>query len=275
MRAEVRIGGFRRFLVRVYNAFSFRFKVLSEKAEYGEEWRDIVEYRDCFETVRALNAFIRPKYLCDIGGNDGHWSLTMQRMNPDLEHVVFFEPQSEQCERLRALSLGNVEKVVYECGLGSEEGRQSIMGGTASASFLEASSAQSDYFPESLNEESEVVEIKLLDDVYTEESLPTPDVIKIDVQGFELNVLKGARDLLRRTKFLVVELSYREFYKGQPPMSEVLHFLERNSFVMIARGFELVSPENPLELLQVDGIFVNTALVKDFAPLIQASEGSS
>lgn len=233
-----------------------------EKRAYKDFDQSIFKYRDCFETVRVLTQFIKPKYLCDIGAYTGKWSYVMHKMNPELEHAVLFEPQKKFQEELRSLTLGDVKKIIYTCGLGDKEDLLSINGGTSSASILGGAALQTHYFPNSLREEKEEIEIKVLDKIYSEDRLPYPDVMKIDVQGYELNVLKGARHTLSKTKYLVIELSFREFYIGQPPLSEILQFLERNHFIMISHGFELRSSKSPLEILQMDGIFVNTKLVK-------------
>ncbi len=180
-------------------------------------------------------------------------------MNPKLQHVVFFEPQQKYQQDLQALSLPGVKKIIYACGLGDKEERLSLKGGTASASFL-AADQQFNFFPSSLTNEEEEVEIHLLDEIYENERLPPPDLIKIDVQGFELSVLKGGQKTLQKTAYLVIELSLRQFYKDQPSLWQILRFLEENNFVMVSRGFEWKSSSNPAEILQLDAIFMNRNL---------------
>lgn len=182
-------------------------------------------------------------------------------MNPRLKHVVFVEPQAKYQESLQRLALPGVIKVIQACGLGEKKERRFIRGGTASASFLQADQ-QFDYFPDSLlAHQEEEVELTTLDQLYSESDLPVPDVIKVDVQGLELEVLRGGISLLQRTKVLVIELSFRQFYMGQPPLWEVLKFLEDNNFVMIDRGYEGKSWTNPRETVQQDAIFLNTAFI--------------
>lgn len=255
------------FLGKAFLNFRQWLNTYGEKIDYRNYDPSIFKYRDSFETVRVLIQFIKPKYLCDIGAYTGKWSFVMHQMNPGLEHVVLFEPQRKFREELRALPLGNVQKVIYECGLGDEEKSLTIKGGTSSASILDVAPAQTQFFPDSVKQDEEKIGIKVLDDIYSRDKLPYPDVIKIDVQGYELNVLKGARQVLSKAKYLVIELSFREFYAGQPPLSEVLQFLEMNDFMMVSHGYELRSSKSPLEILQMDGIFVNTKLVKGFHEL--------
>ena len=243
--------------IKLFNRLSIECKRIAKKLEYSRCDKKIFQYTDCFETIDSLIKLTKPKYLCDIGANNGIWAYVLQQMNPNLEHIVFFEPQTQYQEKLNKLSLSNVTKIIYSCGLGNQKEQRSIKGGTASASFFEAEQ-QTEYFPDSLSDKQESVEIQLLDEIYAQDNLPTPDLIKLDVQGFELNVLKGGINTLKKTKYLVIELSFRQFYKNQPSIWEILKFLQDNDFIMISKGFEWRSPKNPSEILQMDAIFMNT-----------------
>lgn len=222
---------------------------------------DIEKYKDCFETITTLLEIYQPKYLCDIGANKGNWTYVMNQMNPHLKHVVCFEPQKEPFKNLENLTLPGVEKVLYNCGLGEQEDMLTIQGGTASASFLNPS-LQNNYFPGSLVDTQETAQIKILDKIYAEDSIPYPDLIKVDVQGFELNVLKGARNVLAQAKILVLELSFQEFYSEQPPLWSLFKFLEENNYQLIGRGYEWRYRKNQTILLQMDGIFANTHFIQ-------------
>jgi FkbM family methyltransferase len=174
--------------------------------------------------------------------------------------VVFFEPQSQYQEKLQSLSLPGVSKVIYHCGLGEREDKLLIKGGTSSASFLD-SEEQNKYFPNSISQnqqDMEEVEIRTLDAIYANDNLPIPDVIKLDVQGFELEVLKGSMNLLKKSKYLVIELSFRQFYREQPYLWEIIKLLEENKYIMVGKGFEWRYHENLSEILQMDAIFKNT-----------------
>jgi len=84
--------------------------------------------------------------------------------------------------------------------------------------------------------------------------------LKIDVQGFERHVLEGARETLKQTRAIELELSLVPMYEGQACLNDMLDYIADI-------GFELASVEpvffdpNSVILLQTDGIFVR---VSDF-----------
>jgi Methyltransferase FkbM domain len=92
-----------------------------------------------------------------------------------------------------------------------------------------------------------------LDDYQSETGIPMPDLIKLDVQGYELEVLKGATNCLGSTKAVIAEVSFEEFYQGQCLFHEVLGFLGEHDLFLaaLAVGTQTGSP-----LKQTDVLFL-------------------
>jgi len=248
------------FLSRACHAVAVRLENASRRLEPGSGGARVRRYRDCVDTVSALLRFHRPRHVCDVGANAGHWTYVLGQLDPDLRQAVLFEPQTQYRDQLASLDLPGVEKVIYPFALGAKAGSATLKGGTPSASLLDAERTQDTYFPGTFDRgAAEEVRIEVLDDVYARDNLPNPDLLKLDVQGFELDVLRGAEGVLSQAKYLVMELSFQAFYAGQPPLWELLRFLHERHYVMVAHGFEWRSATPPGELLQMDGIFLNTA----------------
>ncbi len=227
---------------------------ISDIIDIGFKNREVMKNGDCYITIKKFLKFHKPTTLYDIGANSGIWSDTMYKLNPQLKNVVLFEPQKKYCDILRKNNfLPNIKKTVYNTALGNEDKISEIKGGTASASMLDTNE-QNIFFPDSLDNTQEFTTVKRLDDIFYSDKLTSPDTIKIDVQGYELLVLLGSQKILKETQFLIIELSFRELYLGQPKLSEILGFLEKNNFFLIDFGYEWRN-EKTKELIQIDAFF--------------------
>lgn len=219
---------------------------------------NVKQYIDCYETIKVLVRYTQPKFLCDIGASDGSWGHTLSLLDPKLRHIVSFEPRREAFAALQKRKIKGVRRKNYPFGLGNKKSRKYVRGGTTSASFFQEKDQQL-FFPKSLSDDKEAAQIFRLDDIYRTYKLPFPDCIKIDVQGYEQYVLEGGTSILTHAKFLVIELSFREFYKNQPTLSSTLKLLESHEFELIDFGFQWRSKEG--ELIQIDGIFRNRNVI--------------
>jgi hypothetical protein len=92
-------------------------------------------------------------------------------------------------------------------------------------------------------------------DSYCETRGIKPDFLKIDVQGYELEVLKGAQESLRNIEVILTEVNYLEVYQGAPLAAELIGWLSKREFVL----YDVVNfMRRPLDkaLWQSDMIFV-------------------
>jgi hypothetical protein len=101
----------------------------------------------------------------------------------------------------------------------------------------------------------EPVRVQRLDDVVASLRLPPADLIKMDVQGFELNVLAGAELSCHRAKALIIETwFYRGYGPGTPLLGEIINWMTDHDFSLVSLGDTYVSPE--LKLTSVDAFFL-------------------
>ena len=61
--------------------------------------------------------------------------------------------------------------------------------------------------------------------------LEKPLLTKLDIQGYELEALKGFGNLLQDNDYILVEVSFQEIYKNQPFANEIINFLNRIIFL--------------------------------------------
>jgi FkbM family methyltransferase len=248
-------------MIKLLNKINRKITYLAEIIEIGIKNRKVLKQIDCYMTIKKFLKYHKPVVLYDIGANSGAWSYVMYKLNPNIKSITFFEPQKKYYDVIKKNDfLTSVEKRFFNIALGSENKITKIKGGTASASILDVKE-QNNFFPNSLNSDCETVTVKKLDDVFLSNKLQIPDTIKIDVQGYELLVLQGAEKIIKNTQYLIIELSFREFYDGQPKLSELIGFLEKNNFILIDFGHEWRGKKN--EILQIDAFFLNNKFINN------------
>jgi FkbM family methyltransferase len=127
-----------------------------------------------------------------------------------------------------------------------------------SSSLLPIGTLQSEIFPGTELKETRLVRTATLDEFLTAHSITAPALLKIDVQGFEIEVLKGAASLLDMFQYIYMECSFIELYTGQALVSDIIIYLER-------RGFRLAGFYNQVEdktgrPVQADFLFSSVAI---------------
>lgn len=169
-----------------------------------------------------------PRFVVDVGAHRGHWTEAAKAVFPEADFLLI-EPQPEMREPLDALCarLAGTRWVETAAGAKTEERIQTIWEDLQGSSFLPTPD------PARLAAGTQrPAKIRRLDDVLVELDTPPPDLVKLDVQGFELEVLRGAPSIFGRTELFILETSLFEFLPGLPLLSEVIRF-------MADRGYEL------------------------------------
>ena len=193
----------------------------------------------------------QPNGMLDIGAYGGEFTLLARQCFPSAP-VVMVEPQQRMQELLNSTAqiLGE-DTAVRSVLLGQEEGLRTFyqldtpFGSTGSSMYPEVSK-----FPR----QEVQMQVQTVDGLLTEFPGQQFDLVKIDVQGAELDVLRGATASIPGIEVLFLELSLHECNHGAPRMAEVVAFLDEAGFAI----FELLQMprgEDGLQL-QTDAIFV-------------------
>ena len=169
--------------------------------------------------------------VIDVGANRGQFALSALISNKDVR-IVSFEPIPEAASVFEQIFAGRTEIDLRTMAIGSSPGRVPIhiSASDDSSSLLPISDLQVRTFPGTEQRDVYDVEVSTLDIELEPESLEGPVLLKLDVQGFELEVLKGATQTLGRTDFVYCEVSFAEFYDNQPLASEIIDFLDLEGF---------------------------------------------
>lgn len=200
----------------------------------------------------ALGAF-NFKTVIDVGANKGQFGYFAQMQWPHAE-IHCFEPLPGPGSRLANLLKDNV--TLHTCALGSQEGTADmhVASREDSSSLLALGTAQKSMF-EMDEVGTHTVTVKRLDHVITPPP-QRPTLLKIDVQGFEYEVLEGATALLPHVDVVFVEASYIELYEGQKLADSVITLLETQGFALSAAHNEQCDANGTL--VQADLLFIPT-----------------
>lgn len=194
--------------------------------------------------------------VLDVGGWEGEYGTSLRSAGYS-GRIVSFEPMAASFAELQAISSADRNWDVYPLALGSTTGTAmlNVAHDSKCNSFLPVQPRSIEAAPESEFVGTEEVRVERLDRMWRD---LVPDGItpylKLDVQGFELEVLEGASDSLGAVAMIEAELSLVPVYARGPLWTEIVDYLD-------VRGFALVSVENVFEdfatgeMLQVDGIF--------------------
>ncbi len=144
----------------------------------------------------------------DIGANCGDWTLQVLNINPDV-HIHCFEPCQTTFETAKKRCRGTNVRCNH-CAMGAYSHTQTIYAGkgnqTGSSFFMREGHLGSDAEEQEIHEES--VSVCTVDDYCQEQNIASIDFVKIDVEGYELEVLKGMAGLLSQGKVRMIQFEY-------------------------------------------------------------------
>jgi FkbM family methyltransferase len=224
---------------------------------------DLVRYdAGRFPELRRLELIRgrRIDVVLDVGANDGPFAKAL-RAAGYTGRIVSFEPQSEAFGRLSAAAAADPAWTGHRLALGATDGEAELhlAGNSSSSSLLEMSAQHLASAPESRYQGSESVPVARLDTLRAELVGAGDRVyLKVDTQGYELEVLRGAAGTLPQVDVVDVELSLVPLYDGAPLFDEVMHHLAGHGFVPVSLEPAFTDPADG-RLLQLDGLFVRPA----------------
>lgn len=187
----------------------------------------------------------RPNKIIDIGAFEGEWTKEVSRIFPEASFLML-EAQPSKEEKLKVLKSNKVDYQISLLGPKSGQKAKFYINETVSSAL-----------PESAKDNQDFIEIPMctLDEVLSEKSFTDANFLKLDVQGYELEVLKGAASILNRVEVVLMEVSLLEINQGAPLIKDVINFMDQHSFVC----YDICSLiRRPLDkaLWQTDLIFV-------------------
>lgn len=200
-------------------------------------------------------------YVIDVGANSGQYGAGLRLQSGYDGPIVSFEPQTEAYRKLAERCLGDANWRCEQIALGSEAGSAPLFktANSVSSSLLPTTTLARQIEKGLAAAGSEIVAVNTLTEGVPWDSIKgIPVLLKIDVQGLELDVLKGGETILDRVTLIELEASLFEVYEGEPTLATKLQYLTAHGFRVVAMWPGWRHPGNG-ELLQVDLMFARGA----------------
>lgn len=166
--------------------------------------------------------------VIDCGANEGQW---ISRIKPNLHgspSITSIEMLAREAECCR---VNHPDITVLNCAVGARNGEAVARrhGFSQSSSILVMTETHNRIWDSSTNIPVglETVQVRTLDSMFPDVSV---DLLKLDLQGYELEALKGGVNLLSRTVRVISEIAWFELYEGQPLFTDIDGFLQSHGF---------------------------------------------
>jgi FkbM family methyltransferase len=216
------------------------------------------------ETESSLRRMKRlgfnPAVAIDVGAYVGEWTRSFRQIFPD-SHVLMIEPQASKIAMLNKVTaeLRNVELRVELLGARAE----------ANVGFCESETGSSVLtVTENRRPPNTYLPMATLDAITEGSAFARPDFIKLDVQGYEIEVLRGGVCTLESAEAVLMEVNLLELYEGAPLFHESADYMGKQGFQVYELGSLIRRPYDGA-LWQADVIFVRNS-----SPLLSSKRWS-
>jgi len=161
------------------------------------------------------------RQIIDAGANVGQFAA-MARFCWPQARIISYEPDPTAAAQFRKIHGKDSKIILHECALGDNPGVLSINYGESSAqnsALVETKASRRGTFQ---------AVVRTLDDSLDKSN--EKRFLKIDVQGYEMHVLRGAQAILKEVDYLLIEISLADMFEGGALVEEVWGFLRKNGF---------------------------------------------
>ena len=212
-------------------------------------------YRRADTLLRLLRRF-EVDLVLDVGANAGQFGRQLRAMGYR-GRMVSFEPLAQPFRKLKfnTATFPNWQAVQLALGDTDEARTIHVAGNSQSSSFLEMLPQHLAAAPKSAYVGTESVTVRRLDSVIDQYCGPRERVfLKIDTQGYEAAVLRGAGQSLTRCIGVQLEMSIAPLYQGELLLPELIGEMVKHGFALMHLKPGFFDPRTG-ELLQLDGLF--------------------
>ena len=236
-----------------------RLSKIGSLASLPGAWRPLFSTRTLAAVEhRAIIDYLRPQTVLDVGANKGQFSLLVRSLLPETA-IWAFEPLASEADIFARNFDGDDRCTLYRFALSDTAGTAEfhIADRPDSSSLLSIGEGQRSAY--GVGEARTVsVEVKRLDEIVMPDKLAGRVMLKIDVQGAEHMVLRGATGILPQVDFVYLEASFVELYDGQKLAGDMVVQMDELGFALRAVGSK--SDTRQFGATQADLLFIRKGL---------------
>ena len=168
-------------------------------------------------------------YVIDVGANEGQFARTVRKLFPEAK-LLCFEPVPSAYRKLRMWADTVTKVKAVQTALGDSERKVDMfehVDHSPSSSLLETTESSLSLYPKTESQRSIEVNVQRLDDFLSkpENAISGEILLKLDVQGYELPVLKGAAATLKSVRASIVEVCLDPLYSGQSHFEDIVELM--------------------------------------------------
>jgi FkbM family methyltransferase len=224
------------------------------------EWR--ADRWEMARHVRAVVDLLQVECVLDVGANAGQYYDFLRTEVGYRGRVVSFEPIPSLVQALQARNRDR-DWTICNCALGSEPAVRpfNVMAKSEFSSFLEPDHSQVDEFTTANRVRDRIdVTVRRLDAALGELEVSAQRIfLKLDTQGYDLEVISGIGNDLERIAAISIEASVRPIYRGMPDYLTALGVLDNLGFDL--SGMFPVTRDAAQRLIEIDCVGVRRALL--------------
>lgn len=185
------------------------------------------------EHLRFLNKLNNLKSVVDIGAHNGQFALISKYKFKQIK-IFSFDPliESEKKYKNNLTNKNNCFFFNYAIGNKNMNSKINISKKNDSSSILTITKKQTEIFKNTKKIGVQNIKIRKLNFFLKKKDLKRNCLLKIDVQGYELNVLKGCEDYINCFKYIYIECSYIKLYARQALFNEINNWLNNKNFYL-------------------------------------------
>jgi FkbM family methyltransferase len=226
-----------------------------------EQYRNLCDARMELVPPRILSAL---RTCVDAGAHAGNWTaVLLDLFRP--ERIIAVECEPRLVEKLRKRFAAVPVVTVVDAALGEHDGKASFhqLRHPAGSSLLKPRTEVKKEFLDNSWDEIGTVDVQTMSYDRLVASEVEISILKLDIQGAEMAMLAASREGLKKTKCIILEVTFTSHYEGDSSFAELHQFMKERGF-----GIYRLTPayHRGGRILFADAVYIQEAILSEIAP---------